>query len=242
MARLRMPPRTVRHRHLHDVWLLYPPGVMHDEWRLQVDVHDEGHTRPFVARLEAQDLQHDLSDAFHDRVVVTRDEARVFLYAGTRDQAEGGRSLVQTEAQQHGWTVDLDLRRWHPSAEDWEDPDKPLPEGDAARLAEHEALMAAERKETEERGYPEFEVRVDLPSRHEAVRFARQLRGEGLPTVHRWRFLLVGATDEDNAEALAARIRDEAPSDSRISVEGTWKAVLAEGPRNPFAVFGGLGG
>ena len=44
----------------------------------------------------------------------------------------------------HGWTVDAELRRWHPAAEDWEDPDKPLPEGNVAQMAEHEALMAAE--------------------------------------------------------------------------------------------------
>ena len=93
----------------------------------------------------------------------------------------------------------------------------------------------------EERGQPEFEVRVDLPSRHDAVRFAERLQGEGLPAVHRWKFLLVGATDEDSAKALAERIRSEAPSGSRVNVEGTWKAAYAERPPNPFAVLGGLG-
>jgi len=28
------------------------------------------------------------------------------------------------------------VKRWHPTAEDWEDPDKALPEGDAAKQAE----------------------------------------------------------------------------------------------------------
>lgn len=215
---------------------------MNDDWRLQVDLHDAKHAQPLIERLDARELQHDLSDAFHDRVIVTRDDARVFLYAGSREQAEGARELILTLAEQHGWTADAELRRWHPAAEDWEDPDKPLPEGNAAQMAEHEALMAAERKETTERGYPEFEVRVDLPSRHDAIRFTERLRGEGLPVVHRWRFLLVGATDEDTAKALAKRIRNEAPSGSRVNVEGTWKAAYAERPPNPFAVLGGLGG
>jgi hypothetical protein len=74
------------------------------------------------------------------------------------------------------------------------------------------------------------------------VRFAEQLQGEGLPAVHRWKYLLVGATDEDMAKALAERIRAEAPPESRVNVEGTWAAAYAERPRNPFAVFGGLGG
>jgi hypothetical protein len=121
-------------------------------------------------------------------------------------------------------------------------PDKPIPDSATAELAEHEALIAAERKETEERGHPEFEVRIDLPSRHDALRFAEQLSKENLPVVHRWRFLLLGATDEDSAKALAEQIRDEAPAGSRVSVEGTWAKAYAERPRNPFAVLGGLGG
>lgn len=215
---------------------------MNEDWRLQVDLHDAKHAQPLVAQLDARELEHDLSNAFHDRVIVSRDGARVFLYAGNREQLDAARDLILGLAEQHGWTVDADLRHWHPDAEDWEDPDKPLPAGHAARIAEHEALIAAERKETEENGYPEFEVRVDLPSRHDAVRFAERLRGEGLPVVHRWRFLLVGVTDEDSGKALAERIRSEAPSDSRVSVEGTWKAAYDERPPNPFAFLGGLGG
>ena len=84
-------------------------------------------------------------------------------------------------------------------------------------------------------------MRVDLPSRHDALRFAERLREEGLPTVHRWKFLLVGATDEDNARALAERIRSEASSGSQVIVEGTWQAAYAEQSYTPFAVLGGLG-
>jgi hypothetical protein len=215
---------------------------VNDDWRLQVDLHDADDARSLVELLDSGEPQHDLSAAFHDRVIVSHDDARVFLYAGSREQAEHARELVLALAKRYGWSVDPDLKRWHPSAEEWEDPDTPLPATDAARLAEHEALIATERRETEERGYPELEVRADLPSRHEAVRFAERLRGEGLPVVHRWRFLIVGATDEDNAKALAERIRGEAPSGAKVSVEGTWKAVYAERPSSPFAVLGGLGG
>jgi len=214
---------------------------MNDDWRLQIAVRDESHAKALTERLDAHELEHDLSEAFHDRVIVSRDGAGVFLYAGARDQAERARDAVETDARQHGWRVDMELRHWHPSAEDWEDPDKPLPEDDAARLAEHEAVIAREREEAAA-GHPEFEVRVDLPSRHDAVRFAEQLQSEGLPAVHRWRYLLVGATDEDMAKALAERIRAEAPPESRVNVEGTWAAVYAERPRNPFVVLGGLGG
>ncbi len=215
---------------------------MNDDWRLQIDLHDVGDARSLVELLDSSELQHDLSAAYHDRVVISRDDARVFLYSDSREQAEHTRELVLALAKRQSWSIDPDLKRWHPSAEEWEDPDIPLPVTNAARLAEHEALIATERRETEERGYPEFEVRADLPSRHDAIRFAEQLRGEGLPVVHRWRFLLVGATDEDSAKALADRIRDEAPSSARVAVEGTWRAAYAERSPSPFAVLGGLGG
>jgi hypothetical protein len=214
---------------------------MNDDWRLQVDLHDPKHAQPLLERLDARELQHELSGAFHDRIVVSRDDARIFLYAGSREQIEGARELLLKLAEQHGWSLDVELRRWHPSAEDWEDPDKPLPDSDGATEAERKESMAAERRHSEESGDPEFEVRVDLPSRHDALDFAKRLRSENLPAVHRWRFLLVGATDEDSARALAERIRSEAPAGSRVSVEGTWKEAYGELPPNPFAVLGGLG-
>lgn len=215
---------------------------MNDDWRLQVDLHDSSHPQQLVEQLEARELEHDLSDAFQDRVIVSRDDATIFLYAGSREQLESARKLVVTLDEQNGWSADLDMKRWHPIAEDWEDPDKPLPVSEADEQAERRKLMADERREGEENGYPEFEVRVDLPSRHDAIRLCEQLCDEGLPVVRRWKFLLLGAWDEDSAKALAERIRGEAPADARISVEGTWQAAYAERPPNPFAFLGGFGG
>ena len=215
---------------------------MNDDWRLQVDPHDPSHAKAVTELLQARELEHDLSDAFHDRVIVSRDGEHVFLYAGSREQAESARKLLLSLAQQHGWELDLELKHWHRTAEDWEDPDVPLPADDAAKLAEHEAMIAAERKQVEETGHPEFEVRIDLPSHHEAVQLAERLRGEGLVPVHRWRYVLIGASDEDNAKVLAKRIEAEVPAGSKVSAEGTWQAAYEERPANPFAVFGGLGG
>ena len=215
---------------------------MNDDWRLRVDLHDESHAGRLAETLrEAAELEHDLESAFHDHVIVSRDGPEVFCYAGTREQAEAAEKLIGSLATQHGWQLRSQLTHWHPSAEDWEDPDKPLPGDDAKRLAEHARLIEREREETARLGYAEWEVRVQCASHHDASQLSDQLRREGLPHVHRWRYLLVGATDEDNAGELAARIEREAPSGTSTSVEGTARAALAAQPRNPFAVFGGLG-
>jgi hypothetical protein len=215
---------------------------MNDEWRLQVDVQNDDRARSLTDKLGAVELEHELSEAFSDLAIVSRDGARVFVYTGTRRQADRVADLIERLDDRHGWEATVELRHWHPTAEEWEDPDLPLPGDDAARLAEHEELIAAERSRFEQTGEPEFEVRVDLPSRAEAVRFAELLRAEGLPAVRRWKYLVVGATDEDAARMLARRLEGEAPSGSEVAVEGSGKVAYAERPANPFAVFGGLGG
>jgi hypothetical protein len=214
---------------------------MNDDWRVQVEL-EESKSEKLLDHIETREMEDDVGTAFHDRVIVSREGGSLFLYTETREQAEQARDFVLQEAQRDGDAVEAELRHWHPAAEEWEDPDAPLPDDDAARAAEHRALIATERRETEKRGYPEFEVRVDLPSHHDAGELSERLRGEGVPSVHRWRYVLVGATDEDSAKQLAAQIEAEAPAGSTVKVEGTWKAAFAERPPNPYAVFGGLGG
>lgn len=215
---------------------------MNDDWRLQVDFPDPGQVGPLLDHLQAVELEHDLSTAYRDRVIVTRDDAQVFLYTGSREQGESAQRLVEKLAREHGWEVKAELRHWHPVREDWEEPDVPLPADAAAQERELQGRREMERGEEETSGQPQYEVRIDFPHRHEAVHFAERLEQEGLPAVHRWRFVLLGAESEADAEELAERIRNEAPPDSKIAVEGTWRAAYAERPPDPFAFLGGLGG
>lgn len=214
---------------------------MNDDWRLQVDLDDPDSFNPLIERLEARELEHDLEEAFHDRVIVSRNDDLLFLYSGTREQAERARALLEALDLEHDWKLTIDLKRWHPAAEEWREPDEPLPDDESERETERRRLMAAERRQAEEAGRFEFEVRIDLPSRHEAVRLAERLEDEGLPVARRWSFVLVGAYNEDEAKSLAERLRGEAPTGSEVAAEGTWGVAYAERPPNPFAVFGGLG-
>jgi len=217
-------------------------AAMNDEWRLQIDVQDDARVTAIGEHLAARELEHDLSDSFEDRVIVSRDGTRLFVYGGTREQVEAAGKLIQQVADREDWTIETRLRRWHPAAEDWENPDEPLPQNAESAAEEHEALIASERNRSEYSGEPEYEVRVDLDSHRDAVEFAKQLESEGLPVVRRWKYLVVGATDEDSAKALAARIESEAPSGSEVRAEGSGQVAWAERPPNPFAIFGGLGG
>jgi hypothetical protein len=174
---------------------------------------------------------------------VSADPPNVFVYAGDRAQAEAAENKIRGVAAEHGWDIEIELKHWHPTAEDWEDPDKPLPENDAQRLAEHQALVETERENSAIRGYPEYEVRIECPSHHDTVKLDRRLHDEGIPTVRRWKYLLVGAADEDSATALAERLRGEAPEGSTVTAEASLRQTYDDEPtRGSFAIFGGLGG
>lgn len=215
---------------------------MSDDWRLRIALHEPGHIHALTERLEASELEHDLDSEFHDRLAISHEGEHVFCYAGSREQAERAEALVRSLAEEHGWHPDVELRHWHATAEQWEDPDVPLPHTDAERAAEHAALVESERRELQERGYPEFEVRAQFGSHREAVAFSEKLRDEGLPNVHRWKYLVIGATDEDSANALAERLRREAGPGTEVTVEGSGQAAYDERPPNRFWFLGGLSG
>lgn len=210
---------------------------MSDDWRLRVDVHEPSRAGRLLDRLGASELEHELESSFQDRVIVSREGGTLYCYTGAREQAERAEELVRRVAAEHDWVLDVALHHWHPTAERWEDPDVPLPASDAERAAEHAELIADERSEQ-----PEFEVRVECSTRRAASELADRLRAEGLPSVHRARYVLVGAPDEDSAESLAQRLRTEAPAGSTVTTEATVNAVRATVGSNPFAIFGGMGG
>lgn len=216
---------------------------MDDDWRLQIDLDDDGVAGNLADHLRAAELEHDLAPDLDRRVIVSHEGERIFLYAGDREQLDRAQGVIQKFLGDKGWKGELELRHWHKDAEAWEDPDKPEPTTDAERAAEREQLMATEDAETAERGgLAEFEVRVEFPSHGEARDFAKKLDEEGLEPVRRWRYMVVGAADEDAAKELAERIRAEAPADSKVTAEGSLGYAVRHTPPNPFFFLGGLGG
>jgi hypothetical protein len=216
---------------------------MSDDWRLQAGLFDDGAARELTERLAAERLGENVETAFGDQQIVSVDGPDVFCYAGERAHAELAADAIRTIAAERGWDVELRLKRWHPTAEEWEDADVPLPTTDAERAAEHARRVAKEREESAERGYAEYEVKIQCSSHRETVELAERLQEEGLPLLRRWRYLLIGASDEDAANALAERLRAEAPAGSTVVAEVSQRAAWDDDPsRGSFAVFGGLGG
>jgi hypothetical protein len=216
---------------------------MNDDWRLQIDLDDEGAAGGVADQLRSAELEHELATDHEKGVIVSHEGARIYLYAGEREQLDLAQAAIQKHLDAKGWKADFQLRHWHPVAEEWEDPAVAEPVTEAEKHAERARLMKTEDEETAARGgVAEFEVRAEFPSRHEAHAFAEKLKEEGLTPVSRWRYMVVGAADEDAAKELADRIRGETSIETKVTVEGSLAAVWHERPVNSFFWLGGLGG
>jgi len=192
-----------------------------DDWRIRIEVKEEEHARGLLDRLagelgsEARELARDLESR---RLAVSRDGETLFVYAATRASAEQAHKVVEAELHENGIEARTSrVEHWIDAEDRWDDE----PPGETW---EEEEL---------DRGFAPWEVRVECPSRQAARELAEQLEGEGYKPERRYNYLIVGTATREDADVLATRFHGE--------VEAGGEVVLEAEPRNPFAIFGGLG-
>jgi len=190
--------------------------VADDDWRVTVTLHDEAHVGRALQSLREHEVEDDVRRRLGHHVAVSADGPRVLLYAGTEDAAREADQVVRQVMAQRGLGADFALDRWHPAEEEWQDADVPMPQTDEQRQAEHQRLEADETRESLATGHARWEVRVELPSHHDAVALAERLQAEGRPVIRRWKYLVVGANNEDDASALAEAIGQEIPAKASV--------------------------
>jgi anion-transporting ArsA/GET3 family ATPase len=215
---------------------------MADDWRVTVELDEDEKGLALLRSLDEMELASEARERLGDRVAVSRDGPRVFLYADTEAAAREGERVVRSLLDERARAALVTVARWHPEEQRWEDAAVPLPQTDAERQVEHERLEVAEAGESRRKGVAAWEVRVELEGHEETSALAERLEQEGIPVVRRWTYLLVGAANEDEARTLAERLRAEAPRRARVEVQPGGEMAWQVAPDNPFAVFGGLGG
>jgi hypothetical protein len=191
-----------------------------DDWRIRVELEGDG--RSFLERLglDISSRASKLADELKlDRLAVSHDEDTVFVYAGSAAEAAQARTIVDAELEESGIVPqEVVLEHWLDDEDRWDsEPDAPDVEEDLV-----------------ERGYAPWEVRVDCGSHDEADELADELEADGYEVTRRWTYLIVGTRTKEEAEALAQRVHGRVEAGGEL----VWEVM----PRNPFAVFGGLGG
>jgi len=215
---------------------------MADDWRVTIDFDDEGDGTQLAEWLAAVDLEGEERTSLGDRVIVSRDGPRVYLYADSAEPAREVLRTVSARIEQEGHAAVTSLERWHPVEQVWKDDSVPMPDTPEELAAEHDRFQEREAAESAETGAAQWEVRIELGTHEETVALAERLESEGIPVVGRHTFLLAGAANEDDARQLAERIRGEASGSAKVEVEPGGGMVWEVAPRNPFTFFGGLGG
>ena len=195
--------------------------MANDDWRIRIEVEEEEHATGLLDRLrgdldaEARELANELESR---RLVVSRDSATVFVYAATRAEAESAHAVVEAQLRAHGIEAQTSrVEHWLDEEDRWDD--EPPGQNVEEEAASH--------------GYAPWEVRVECASREEANELSGRLESEGYKPERRFNYLIVGTATREDADALAARLHGE--------VEAGGQVVLEAEPRNPFAIFGGLG-
>jgi hypothetical protein len=191
--------------------------VADEDWRVTVTLPEEGHVQRALQALREHEVEDDVRHRLGRRVAVSADGSNIFMYAGTEDAAREAEQVIRDVLAKRQLTARFALDRWHPIEQDWEDAGAPMPETAEERAAEHERRVADETSESLATGQASWEVRIELPSRREAAELAKRLRDEGrAPVVRRWKYVVVGANNEDDVKQLASAISQEVPADASV--------------------------
>ena len=213
---------------------------MADDWRATIELAHEGHREGLFSAMRGRKLANEAKERVGSRVIVTHDGPCVFLYTDTEEHARAVEDLAAALLSEHDLPGTVTLARWHPVEERWEDAAKPLPASSEDEAAERARRGDADRERSREQGYPEWDVRLTLPSHADAVALEERLTAEGIPVVRRSNIMIAGAETEDDAQALAGRLREEAPEGTVVQAEVN--RAEAWDRTHPFAWLGGLAG
>jgi len=193
---------------------------MDDEWRVEVDLDEEGKGNSFGERLHTMKLDNEARKRIGGSVVVTRDGSRIFLYARHQQSAREAERVVRELLESEGLAAEVALTRWHPTEDDWLPADEPLPSTEAEAAEEgrrHERDAAIEDAES---GSFSWEVVVHLPTRGAAVDYAQGIKGKGWPVKRRWRYVFIGTPTEEEAIGLGKELEPDVPEGSTVTVRG----------------------
>jgi hypothetical protein len=190
-----------------------------DDWRLRIEL-GQGPSGGLLRRLglwesDAEELRDELKDR---RLAVTEDDGTVFVYASSSLELERARSVIEQELEELGATAEsIATEHWLVAEERWDD-EAPSPDLDDEVLAG---------------GYAPWEVRIPASDRDAARELAKRLEQEGYGVVRRWNLVIAGCSSREQAQELAGRLHGEVEAGGQL----VWETM----PRNPFAVFGGMG-
>ena len=192
------------------------PDLPNEEWRVEVELDDERHGFPLSERLRAHDLDDEARERLGGRVIVTRDGSRLYLYTTSAGAAREAERVVRELVASDKLTAETEVTRWDEQRDAW--------------VATDTGEVVEDNRDPDEADY--F-VRIEPPESTDVDALAQRLEGEGMPVARRGRYLLIGSHDDEEVEALAARVRAVAGPDVDVQV----RADVGDLPDPRFILF-----
>ncbi len=100
-----------------------------DEFRVEVDIHESVHGH-VAERLRTLDLDDEVQERLGDRVIVTRDGEKLFVYTQSPEAAKEAEAAVRSVLADEGLEGDVRRRHWNPDERFWQDADEALTPAD----------------------------------------------------------------------------------------------------------------
>ena len=94
---------------------------MAEEWRVEVELGEEGHGLSLGERLRSLDLDDEARERLGGDVIVTRDGSRIFLYTSSQEAANEAVGVVERLLESEGIEGEVSVTRWDPGDHAWED-------------------------------------------------------------------------------------------------------------------------
>lgn len=94
---------------------------MAEEWRVEVELREEGHGLSLGEKLRTLDLDDEARERLGGSVIVTRDGSRMFLYAGSEGAAREASRVISELVAAEGLGAGVEVSHWDPGDHAWED-------------------------------------------------------------------------------------------------------------------------
>jgi hypothetical protein len=210
--------------------------VGNEDWRVEINLDDKHEGYDLSERLRSRDLDEDARARLGERVYVSRDGPKLFLYAGSEQQAREAEVVAQELVAADNLSADFAVTRWHPVEQEWKDASIPLPQTETEIHQELERKEEAERKEQTEEGSYDWLVKINLPSAADAERIAAALDEAGHPVHRIWRWVTVDVLTEEIGNEVISSLQEALPTDAEIWLEGNlvdarWPTAALFDPR-----------
>ncbi len=96
-----------------------------DEFRVEIDIHDSVHGH-LSERLRSLDLDDEVQERLGERVIVTRDGEKLFVYTQSAAAAQEAERVVGDVLSDDQLEATVRRRRWNQAERFWQDADEPL--------------------------------------------------------------------------------------------------------------------